>query len=130
MRKGWMNTGLLTIAVAGVSMFAAGCGGGHSADAAKDVAKNYIEAAKAGDFTKIKSFYNKGYQTAFDSFVAPQAMKGIIGTMKENLTRRHDRRLSRDRRRTNVHRRQGRRTAALQSGSGRQVQRQGYEDEA
>jgi hypothetical protein len=60
-----------------------GCGGGTSNDAAKDVGKSYIEAAKTGDIHKARGYYAKAIQSALD---APEGVRGlgaIIATVDE-----------------------------------------------
>lgn len=63
----------LTLATA---LATAGCGGGTSTDAAKEVGKNYIEAAKTGDFQKARSYFAKPIQQGLDS---PEGARGIVG---------------------------------------------------
>lgn len=66
---------LAALSLAGV-LSVTGCGGGTSTDAAKDVAKGYIEAAKTGDFTKARTYFAKPIQQGLDS---PEGARGIVG---------------------------------------------------
>jgi hypothetical protein len=70
----------LTLATALVT---AGCGGGTTADAAKDVGKGYIEAAKTGDVQKAKSYYAKPIIAALDTPDGFRGLGAIIETVDE-----------------------------------------------